>query len=268
MKKNISRKIIAAFLITSLLVPTTSAMAASKAAKKDENHSVQKSVTELDKSQKKIEAQEKKAEVKEEVKQKVAEHKEQQKTFKADIKTKKDIIKANNTQLQSIRQEIVSKKTAIGAIIDTLTESGKVIPSDLLAAIKAQQAVLKADLKAVNSGKGTLNRAAQETENQVQVKDGEGVVKGLDNVAAKQTARINALSKLNSDLAIMLDLVQQAQSLATDPVASTPSDTTSSTDSSASSDTSSVSSASSADSSSSSSVSSDDTVTSISSAAN
>lgn len=237
--KNFVRKLLAALIITSMVVPMTTVMAQSN-GKKNSDQSVTKSIAELQKSQKKTEVQSQAAAKKVEVQQKAADRKQNHEALKAEMQVKKDTIKANNVQLQTIRKDIVAKKDSINTILSALTASNKVVPSDLLDAIKTQGAVLKADLQAVNSGKGTLDKAGKDVANQVKAKNADGVIKGLDNVIAKQTARITALNKLNSDLAVMLELVQKAQSQATDPVVSTPSDTASSTSSVSSADTSST----------------------------
>lgn len=228
--KNLARKLLATLIIATMVVPMTTVMAKSNDNKPES--SVQKSVAALEKSQSKTEkqaaAQQKAADKKAEVQQKVAERKQNHDALKAEIKAKKDTIKANNTQLQAIRKDIVTKKDSINTILNALTESNKVVPSDLLDAIKAQGAVLKTDLQAVNSGKGSLEKAGKDVAEQVKGKNADGVLKGLDNVIAKQTARISALNKLSSDLDVMLQLAQKAQSLATDPVVSALADTTSS----------------------------------------
>lgn len=216
--KNYIRKLAAGVIVIAVAASMTTVTAATKDAK-GPGLSIQKSVSELEKSQKKAQSQ---------VQEKVSELKQKHEAFKAEIQSKKDTIKANNAQLQSIRKEIVNKKQAINAIFDALTESKKVVPSDLFNAIKAQAKVLKADLQAVNSGKGTLEKAGSDVAGQVKIKNSDGVVKGLDTVIAKQTARITALNQLDSDLAVMLELAQKAQSLATDPADSASSDSVSS----------------------------------------
>ena len=196
----LNRKILTAIVIASMVVPMTTVMAAQKESAKP---SVQNAG----------------AVKKQEVKEKVSDLKEKHEAFKLEMKANKETIKQNNEDLQAVRKEIVSKKQEINKILEGLIENKKVIPSDLLAAIKAQQAVIKADLQAVNSGKGSLDKASKEAVEQVKGNNAEGVVKGLDNVIAKQEARLAALKKLNGDLDVLVKLVKQTQSLATEPVA-------------------------------------------------
>lgn len=241
--KKFNLKLIAATLITTMLIPMGAVSAAAKpknknngfAAKisqqlkgtddKDEQDNQYDKENESQSSSKwaaKIEKDKAKAEwmiAKETAKLEVKQNKEQAKLeakktreeVKKALEVQKTAITQNNEKIQALKEAVIDQKEAVTKVIGYIKANNIVISDDILKQITDRLEMIKADIEALNSSKGTIDNIYVDIKAQLEKKDADAVQTGIDNVLSIQNQRYLALQKLHDDLVVLLNLLNQVK---------------------------------------------------------
>lgn len=246
--KKLSMKLMAATLITTMLIPMGAASASSTANKSNKGNAVKiiqqikntnengnktqdwKTEKENAKAQLKASKDAAKAELKLKKTEEKAVAKKTREEIKTALKAKKVLLAQNNDKIHNLKKEIISQKKEAIEILNSIKENNITISDDLLKQIKDSIDVIKADVVALNSSKGTINSIYTDIEAQLEKKDSEAVQTGIDRVLAIQEQRYNGLQKLHNDLQTLLNLLNQAKAANTQTSSSGTTTTTTTTD--------------------------------------
>lgn len=234
--KKFNLKLVAATLITTMLIPMGAVSAAEKPNKSNKGYEVKisqqlKNANVKDESQasskwsSKIEKAKAKAEwmvAKEKAKLDVKlakqaaklEVKKTREEVKAALKEQKTVITQNNDKLQDLREEVIDQKKEVTEVISYIKTNNIVISDDVSKQITDRLEMIKADIEALNSSKGTIENIYVDIKAQLEKKDAEAVQTGIDNVLAIQEQRYLSLQKLHDDLQVLLNLLNQVKATA------------------------------------------------------
>lgn len=249
--KNLNVKLIAATLITAMLIPMGSVSAADRQKKNDDfkkgKISYENKQSDEDKDDNdqgdtkdcnnkwdwKIEKEKSKAEVKIKKEEAKAEWKTKKEDAKTAEKAKKEeenaakkaereaakkalieqkkAIKQNNDKIHEVKEEIIDQKHKVSEIITYINKNNIVISEDLSKQINDRLEMIKADITAINSSKDQISSIYDDIKTQLDNKDATKVKTGTDNVLAIQNQRYLNLQKLNDDLKVLLTLLEHAK---------------------------------------------------------
>lgn len=244
--KNLNVKLIAATLITTMLIPMGSASAADRQKKNDDlkkgkisyenkqsdedkedtKDSANKWDWKIEKEKSKAEWKIKKEEAKAEWKTKKEDAKSAEKAKKEEenaakkaereaakkaLTEQKKAIKQNNDKIHEVKEEIIDQKQKVSEVITYINKNSIVISEDLSKQINDRLEMIKADITAINSSKDQINSIYDDIKTQLDNKDATKVKTGTDNVLAIQNQRYLNLQKLNDDLKVLLTLLEHAK---------------------------------------------------------
>lgn len=232
--KKVSLKLIAAALVTTMLIPMGAASASEKPGNGNKNKetkiTVQYNSDEEDteevnqagkwdwkiekekaKAETKIEKEKAKAEWKIEKEKAKAEVKKTREEVKKELQEQKTEIKQNNDKTKDLREEIIDQKQAVSEVIEYLRKNNIVIPEDISKQITESLENIKADIEAINSSKGVINNIYVDIKAQLENKDANAVQTGIENVLSIQDQRYLSLKKLYDDLQILLNLLEHVK---------------------------------------------------------
>lgn len=261
--KNLNLKLIAAALITTMLIPMGAASASENPNRgknnnetkisqqykdydedkdedkdaeetKDEKQGANKWDWKIEKEKAKAEWKIKKEEAKTEWKATKEEKKAEVKKTKAEVKKElteqKTVIKQNNDKIHELREDIVDEKQEITEIINYINKNKIVISEDILKQIEDRLDMVKADIEAINSSRGVIDNIYVDIKTQLENKDADGVQTGVENVLTIQDQRYLSLQKLYDDLKVLSTLLEHAKEAAQAPAPETTPATETSTD--------------------------------------
>ena len=238
----INLKLIAAALITTMLIPMGAANAADRSQKsskdneakisqeyknsnKDDENNLEDKQQTSSKWDWKIEKEKAKAEVKTEKEQAKAEWKIKKEEAKAEVKkTKEEVKKAlkekkvvlseNNDKIKELKEDIIDQKKEVTEVVGYIKKNNIVISDDISKQIQDRLEMIKTDIEAINSSKGTINNIYVDIKAQLDKKDANAVQTGIENVLSIQDQRYLSLQKLHDDLQILLNLLNNAKEAA------------------------------------------------------
>lgn len=240
--KKFNLKLIAAALITTMLIPVGAVSAADRSKKNNKDNEAKISqqykntdededndkVDEKQASSKwdwKIEKEKAKAEVKTEKEKAKAEWKitkEEAKTevkktreeVKKALKEQKVVITQNNDKLHGLKEDIIDQKKEVTEVVDYIKKNNITISDDISKQIQDRLEMIKTDIEAINSSKGTINNIYVDIKAQLEQKDANAVQTGVQNVLSIQDQRYLSLQKLHDDLQVLLTLLNHAKEVA------------------------------------------------------
>lgn len=239
--KKLNLKLIAAALITTMLIPMGSASAAGKSKKNNKNQKTQisqqdknadvdkddeedkedekqssnkwdwKIEKEKAKSKWKIEKEKAKADWKIKKEESKAEVKKTKEEAKKALTEQKTVIKENNDKTHELKEDIIDIKKEITEVIGYISKSNIIISEDISKQIKDRLEMIKGDVEAINSSRGIIDNIYVDIKAQLENKDANGVGTGIENVLSIQEQRYLSLQKLNDDLQVLLTLLEHAK---------------------------------------------------------
>jgi hypothetical protein len=237
--KKFNLKLIAAALITTMFIPVGAVSAANKpngnnksneakisqqyktTNENEENDKVDekqssskwdwKIVKEKAKAEVKTEKENAKAEWKITKEETKAEVKKTREEVKKALKAQKVVITQNNDKLHELKEDIIDQKKEVTEVIGYIKKNNITISDDISKQIQDRLEMIKADIEAINSSKGTINNIYVDIKAQLEQKDANAVQTGVENVLSIQDQRYLSLQKLHDDLQVLLNLLNNAK---------------------------------------------------------
>jgi len=130
--------------------------------------------------------------------------------YKEDILAKKQTVLQNYNTNVALGKEIAEKRTTIKNLVTKIKDSQKQLAADDLSKVKAQAQIINEDVSSLTSTNNTIANDFTTVIQDIGTRSFEKIKTDLDNIAAIQNERTQALNKLSADMDTMMKLLQTA----------------------------------------------------------
>ena len=130
--------------------------------------------------------------------------------YKEDILAKKQAVIQNYQKNVALGKEIAEKRVTIKNLVAKIKDSQKQLTADDLSKVKAQAQTINEDVSSLTSTNSAIADDFKTVIKDIGTRSFEKIKTDLDNIAAIQNERTQALNKLSADMDIMMKLFQTA----------------------------------------------------------